>query len=129
MRWKGEDSDEEGQDEAENEKLPDEQKEEKKKKKNKKPAPKKKPNPKKAAKRANEAKKKREATGCIYKAGEYSKERKQFIDDLKASGVKYKEASEQWNNSERRLELLRDMPRSEQVRRRFAAPLGKKSQK
>ena len=136
LRWKGEDTDdgEEDADQAGNEKLPGKKTEKKKKKKaspQKKKKKKKAPTPKKKPKKASQTKPQSDAAtaGCIYKAGDYSTERKEFIAGLKATGMKHKEASKQWDVSERRAELLCNMPRSEQVRRRFVAPAKPRAQR
>ena len=64
--------------------------------------------------------------GSLYKAGEFSEERKKFIAN---AGVPYREASALWNSSERRAELLSRMPRKELIRRPFLKPDAPKPRK
>ena len=55
-----------------------------------------------------------------YAPGDYAAARKQYIEqNMKWYEVKYKEASDWWNQSDERWQLLKDMPRNEAVRRRF----------
>ena len=63
---------------------------------------------------------------CAYKPGDFSQERKKFIAE---SGLPYKLASDMWNRSERRAELLSHLPKSELVRRKFVAPEKKRASK
>ena len=110
--------DESGCEQADEE--PKQQKKKKKKmdqKKKKETKPKAKPKP-----RVNDG----AQSGSLYKAGEFSEERKKFIAN---AGVPYREASALWNSSERRAELLRLMPRKELIRRRFLKPDAPKPRK
>ena len=65
-------------------------------------------------------KKMRETTFGAYSPGVYRKARKEWIRDCKSwYDCTHKQASEWWNESNERAELLKDMPHTELVRRRF----------
>ena len=121
-RWKGnselsDDDDDDGQGEGKGAQA---------KKKNKKQPP---PQKKKAVPSAKKKKNVEPAkastleakvpSGSVYKAGNFSKQRVEFINEARKGGHSYKAASAMWMNSDTRANLLADMPLREQIRRRF----------
>ena len=99
-----------------------EEKKGKKKKKKSKPSPKKKNKSAKTQKpKAKQISSKAAPKPCeaLYKAGEYSEARKQYIQKWMKKGFSFKECSEGWKTSAKRQKLLANMSEAELKRRRF----------
>ena len=57
---------------------------------------------------------------CLYKPGDFSAARKAYVKRImKENSVKYRAASDMWNLSNERAELVASLPIAEQQRRRF----------
>lgn len=57
----------------------------------------------------------------MYEAGSLNQKRKEFLQDMKAAGVPYKEACQKWL-LEGREQWVRNMDEKERKRRRFVLP-------
>ena len=81
--------------------------------------PKKKASPQGKKKSAKKIYANPETEVIAYKAGEYSKMRKEYIAAKKEDGYTYPEASEAWKGSDQRAQVLAGMTEGERKRRRF----------
>ena len=72
-------------------------------------------------KRGQKAKAKSSHKGSksLYKAGDFAKARKQFLQEIRKDGMAYKDAQLAWTNSKQRADLLSGMSEGELKRRRF----------
>ena len=78
---------------------------------------------KKAKKKSNKSKKPKglraSETESLYRPGDYSAARKDFIDKARGGGMTYREGQQAWAESEQRRKLLAGMSEAELKRRRF----------